>query len=75
MSWFLEFEDTAIAGYQLAAGVPSLRLARADLPHHPLPYEAILRVEARGEGESTSLEWTIVVLPDADALLLPERLP
>jgi len=74
VTWTIEFDDTAIESYQLAAGVPSLKLGRADLPYHPLPYEAVLRIEARGEGESTALEWTLVILPDAEALLPPEAI-
>ena len=71
MTWSLEFIGPAIDGYTLAIGVPSVRLSRADLPYHPVPYEALLLVEARGEGESTSKEWSLVVLPDSEALQLP----
>lgn len=70
ITWTVELDDTAIGTYQLAGGVPSLRLSRDDLPWHAIPYEAVVRVEARGEGESTSREWTVLVLPDPNALRL-----
>jgi hypothetical protein len=74
MVWSIELVGPAIEGYTFAAGVPSITLSRADLPYHPIPYEAILRVVARGEGESTTREWSLVILPDPEALkLTPER--
>ena len=70
--WSIEFIGPALEGYVLGAGVPSIRLSRADLPYYPVPYEAILRIEDQGEGESTTRDWTLVVLPDPDALRLSE---
>lgn len=69
--WRIEFGDTAVGGYDLGSGVPSLTLDRADLPWHPLAYDAELQLEVRGQGESDIRRWSITVLPDPDALRLP----
>ena len=69
ITWRLTaFDHIAIAPYDIARNVESVRLSRNDLPWSPQPYSVDLQMRVERDGIPSFVTWPLIVAPDPGSL-------